>query len=403
MFFAALITFGSSTGFAQLVDSLYMKDISIDPLKKGELSVEIDNVSFFKDNEFVTTVQKGYTLPGFWLQLKSVYYPLANMKIEVGVHSIWFWGTTLYPAFAYKDIAKWEGQDYSHNVHILPFFRAHIAFSDNLSVIMGDLYGESAHRLIEPLYNQELNLTSDPENGLQALYKNKWIDLDLWIDWMTYIYKLDTHQEAFWTGLSSRFKVNHPQSRVHVYFPVQGLIQHRGGEIDATNGSTQTIMNGAAGTGITWNVNRGKFQSVNAEFDMTGYIFPKGRTSPLERGKGYYAKAEVKFGEFNVRSSYWYCDNFVTIFGNPFFGSVSSKIDGMLYKRPQMLGLSADYVHTLGKGVVFGITGDMFYNVAGRMYSADTGLYEESSFGSNSNFSFGIYLRFNPSFLIKRY
>lgn len=49
---------------AQIPDRVFKTDYRIDPGKKGELSVEIDNLSFFKDDEYTGSFMKGYTLPG---------------------------------------------------------------------------------------------------------------------------------------------------------------------------------------------------------------------------------------------------------------------------------------------------------------------------------------------------
>ncbi|MDR3250232.1 MAG: hypothetical protein LBT42_01010 [Tannerella sp.] len=388
---------------AQLNDSLFAADYGIDPLQKGKLAIEIDNTSFFKNNEFVTTVQKGYTLPGFQLQLKASYYPLHNLKIEGGAHSIWFWGTTRYPAFAYKDMAKWEGQDYAHNVHVLPYFRANVKFSESVNFIFGNIFGGANHRLIEPLYNHELNLSSDPESGIQLLCNTKWINFDLWLDWITYIYELDTHQESFVSGVSTRFLANSPKSPFHVYFPVQGLVQHRGGEIDLYVEEVQTVMNGAAGAGLTWNPNLRVLKYINTEFDIAGYMLNNNALSDLNRGSGYYAKLSLQLQEFNVTASYWRCKDFMTVFGSPFYGSVSTKIEGLKYKRPQLFYLSADYVHQLGKGFVFGVEAEAYFSFGGSAVMSDGGLYQGSVYGGNTNYSFGVYLRMSPSFLIKQY
>ena len=396
---------GKQIMYAQLADKLFYTDYHIDSLRKGQLSVEVDNLSFYKNNEFGSTVQAGYTLPGFWLQLKATYYPLSNLKIEAGAHSIWFWGTTRYPALAYKNIPAVSGRDYSKNVHVLPYFRANLALSDNFNIVLGNIYGGANHRLIEPLYNPELNLSSDPEKGLQLLYKNKWLNFDLWVDWMSFIYNKDTIQEAFTTGGSARFELNSPESRFHIYSPIQGIVYHKGGEIDATNMSTQTMMNGAIGTGLIWNTNGRIIDYVNAEFDVAGYIFPKGRVAQLERGKGYYAKLAMQLKDFNISSSYWAGNDFVSIFGNTFYSSISTREEysEMLYSKPKMLYFGADYVRTLGKGFVFGVNAEAYYYLSGKMYSTETGLYQPSAFGSNTIFSFGVYMRINPSFLIKQY
>ena len=259
------------TLYAQIPDRVFKTDFRIDPEKKGELSVEIDNLSFFKDDEYTGSFMKGYTLPGLWLQAKAVYYPLEMLKLEAGVHLQRFWGANRYPNMAYQDIAHWKGDQYQKGFHALPWFRAQVALSDHVNIVLGDLYGAANHNLIEPLYNPELNMVADPEMGLQLLYNSRRFDLDVWVNWESFIFREDIHQEAFTVGLSTRFKFNDPNSRFHFYAPLQVLVQHRGGEIDTilTN-SVQTLMNGAVGIGGVWNTGHKIFKSVNVELEKGG-------------------------------------------------------------------------------------------------------------------------------------
>ena len=89
--------FAAVTAKAQLTDELYRSDYKIDKDNKGSLFIELDNLSFFKDNEYSGNVMKGYSLPGFWLQPKVVYYPLENIKLELGAHLLKYWGAQQYP------------------------------------------------------------------------------------------------------------------------------------------------------------------------------------------------------------------------------------------------------------------------------------------------------------------
>ena len=41
------------TASAQIPERVFKSDHRIDPDKKGQLSVELDNISFFKDNEYI--------------------------------------------------------------------------------------------------------------------------------------------------------------------------------------------------------------------------------------------------------------------------------------------------------------------------------------------------------------
>lgn len=386
---------------AQIPERVFKSDFKIDPEKKGQLSVELDNISFFKDNEFAGSVVKGYTLPGLWVQPKAVFYPLRNIKLEAGFHALIYHGANKYPSYAYQDIAKWKGTQYQNGVHILPYFRAQMALSDHVDIILGDIYGGSNHNLIDPLYNPELNLTADPEVGLQLLYTSRYFDLDSWVNWQSFIFNEDTHQEAFTFGISGRVKFNRPESRFHFYMPVQGLAQHRGGEIDTimTN-SVQTLMNGAVGVGGVWNTGHPVFKNVNVEFDALAYYQQAGKLWPFENGTGWYARASADIYDFRVKTSYSKCDDFISMFGSPFFGAVSMKREGATFDSPSMVYLGVEYSRTFAKHYSIGIDLDVYQSLSTTLIHPTEGL---SSVGSSTSFSAGVYLRINPSFLIKKF
>lgn len=390
------------TAYAQISDRVYKSDHRIDPAKKGELSVELDNISFFKDNEYTGRIMKGYSLPGLWVQPKAVFYPLGNIKLEAGVHMLRYWGANKYPSMAYQDIANWKGTQYQRGIHILPFFRAQIALSDHISFVLGDIYGGANHNLIEPLYNPELNLTADPEAGLQMLLDTRRFDLDVWVNWESFIFREDTHQEAFTVGLSGRYKINDPDSRFHFYVPVQGLAQHRGGEIDTiyTN-SVQTLMNASIGAGGVWNIVHPVFRNVNLEIDLAGYYQQAGQIWPYDSGTGMYVRASADIYDFRVKTSYWNSNKFISMFGSPFYGAVSTAYDGVTFDGQSMIYFGLEYSRSFGKGFSFGIDLDVYQHLSTNMY--EKGVEGVSIAGSATSFSAGVYLRINPSFLIKRF
>lgn len=385
---------------AQIVERVYKTDYKIDPEKKGELSVEVDNISFFKDNEYSGSVMKGYSLPGLWIQPKATYYPLRNIKLEAGIHFLRYWGANKYPCFAYQDIAEWKGNQYQKGIHVLPFFRAQIAVSKHVDLVLGDIYGGSNHNLIEPLYNPELNLTADPEAGLQLLYHSSPFDLDAWVNWDSFIFNEDTHQEAFTVGLSTRVKFNRPDSRFHFYLPIQGVVQHRGGEIDTlyTN-SVQTLMNGAMGVGGVWNIGHPVFKNVNLELDAMGYYQQAGKLWPFNDGYGFYARASADIYDFRVKFSYSKCEDFISLFGIPFFGAVSMSDTNITYNLPELVYVGLEYSRSFGKGFSMGVDLDVYQHFAVNI----SGPEGSRKAGTAASFSAGIYFRINPSFLIKKF
>ena len=386
---------------AQVAERVYRTDHRIDTARVRELRVELDNISFFKDNEYAGKFTKGYTLPGLWLQPKLVYYPSRNIQLEAGFHALIYHGANKYPSMAYQDIAVWKGDQYQKGVHILPYFRARMTLSERWHIVLGNLYGAANHRLIEPLYNPELNLTADPEMGLQVLYDSRPFDLDVWVNWQSFIFRQDVHQEAFTVGLSARVKYNDPSARFHFYSPVQALAQHRGGEIDTIyTHSVQTLMNGAVGAGVVWNTGHPLFRRAEAEVDIAGYYQQAGQLWPFDSGYGVYARAAVDIRDFRVKASYWRCDDFISLFGSPFYGAVSMVEEGAVFRRPRMVHLGAEYSRRFARGFSIGVEVDVYQHLSADWRDA-SGAW--SSAGSATSFSAGVYMRVNPSFLLRRF
>ncbi|MDR1454083.1 MAG: hypothetical protein LBJ01_00370 [Tannerella sp.] len=383
---------------AQLPEQLYQSANRIDSLRAGKLYVAVDNLNFFRNNEWATVMTPGYTLPGFRLQPKVTYYPMKNIKVEAGIHSLWFWGTNRYPSYAYSQLPQWEGEAASHVMHVLPYLQAQVALSDRVQLVLGDIYGGANHRLIEPLYNPELNLTADPESGLQLFFLVPWMELDTWVNWTEFIYRSDIKQETFDYGLSVRLNANRPESPFHVYFPLQAVVQHRGGQIDATDLPVQTVMNGAIGAGLEWNLHRGLFRQVVLEWDVTGSFQHAGSSWPLKSGYGTYTALSAGIADFRIRSAYWRCDRFISLLGNSLFGAPSLSVKDAYFERPEMVTLSMSYSRSFAAGYALGIDFDLYQRFAGRLHDPASGI---SRVGAMSNYSFGLYFRINPSFLIK--
>ncbi|MDR1403711.1 MAG: hypothetical protein LBJ60_08440 [Tannerellaceae bacterium] len=384
---------------AQINERVFNTDYNIDPEQTNELRIAFNNLNFFRNNEFDGDFLKGYTLPGFWAQLKLTCQPLDILRLEAGVHLLHFWGVNKYPNYAYQDIARWKGIQYQDGFHALPYLQAQLKLFDHLQLIFGDIYGGANHRLIEPLYNPELNLMADPETGLQLLYHSRLVNADAWVNWQSFIFNMDTHQESFVVGLSSRIKYNAENAAVHFYSPVQAVAQHRGGEIDTikTN-SVQTLTNGAVGLGAIWNINRGKLKNINVEFDATGYYQQAGNLWLFDNGKGFYTRLLANIADFSIDAAFWQCDKFISILGNPFYGAVSTSESNLTFKNPRMLALGIEYSRSFAKGMSFCFDLDVFRHLSTTAHTPEGSFSKKAS----TSFSVGAYLRINTSLLIKK-
>ncbi|WP_302813788.1 hypothetical protein [Leyella stercorea] len=403
---AALLLLTTANAKAQVsvhIDSLLFENSHrIDSASCGELRLNFDALCFFRDNEYKGCLSKGYTLPGYRLQPTVSYQPLKNLRVEVGVSMLHYWGANKYPNLNYSDISTWKGDQTQTGFHLLPFFNVQLAVSRNFNLILGNIYGGANHRLIEPLYNQENALSADPEMGVQMQWQTKPLDFDVWVNWESFIFDKDTHQEAFTFGLSTRFKANRPERRTHVYFPLQVVMQHRGGEInpDAEQRQVKTWMNAAAGVGVTIHTDNSILTRLNAEADVAYYRQMTGALLPFDNGKGLYLKAEADIWRFCLRGTYWDSSKFISIFGNPLYGSVGIHNRDFQMQRNRTVSVQLSYAQELGKGFSWGVQADVFNTLP-----TDDFVVGDKVYNNNNKVSLaaGIYLRVKPSFLLKKF
>lgn len=404
------------------------------------LAVDVHALAFFKDNEFGGDQATGYTLPGFWLQPRLTYQPLDAVRLEAGLHAIVFNGANKYPCYAYHDIARWKGAQYQRGAHVLPFFRAQAQLR-RLNFVLGDIYGGANHGLVEPLMNHEVNLAQDPEMGFQLLADLPRYHFDAWINWQSFIFREDNHQEAFTVGLSQRIGLFSTASRkaesqgslrsaasyvspfaslsqpvapsISLYIPIDILIQHRGGEIDNTEMGAQTIDNAAIGLGLRWN-NKGKiFNGLTAEALALGCLQQSGNLWPFDNGLGASVSLSADFlRQLRIFATTVYGKDFCPIYGAPFFSTFSTKTGGS-FDHILTSHVGAEWSHTFARDYVLGAKVDTYLCSTGEetipaeattieIDGSPSGLVTRPSAFKN-NFSFGVFFRCSPRFELKRF
>ena len=384
-----LLTAPCSLLRAQMWEQLATSPYRLDSADLRTLKVELESISFFRDNEFSSQLTKGYSLPGLWVQPKLTYMPLRQVKLELGLQALIFSGANRYPNYVYHDISVWKGNQYTKGAHLLPWFRAQADFR-NLSIVLGDIYGGQNHGLIEPLFNPETNLTQDPEMGFQLLWDRPRLHADIWLNWQSYIFREDTHQEAFTVGTTWRTLLNASGTRLHWFLPVQFVCQHRGGEQNIEGSSVETICNASVGIGAQWNIDKRVLRTFTAEADGLLAYQQKGDLWPFKSGAAAYAAVRLGLWQFlETGISYFAAPrHFVSLYGNHFYSILSVK-DGRDYGKMQTAAATVRFHQTFARGYTLGADAEAYQTwLAG---------------GSEFNFSFGIYLRVNPSFLIKQF
>ncbi len=404
----ALILLPAQESHAQAFETLYTEDTSIDSIPVGSLRAEVDALAFFHDNEYDSNIQKGYSLPGVRITPHLAFNPHRQINIEAGVSMLIFNGANKYPCYAYHDIATWKGNQYQRGAHFLPWVRLQASFK-HLDVVLGNIYGGSQHGLSAPLYNAEQNLSTDPEMGVQILTRRPHFQSDTWLNWQSYIYELDSHQEAFTVGESARIiwgKTDEAKSW-RCFTPIQLTIQHRGGEQDTTAMGVQTLSNASIGLGIEGTPALRHWDHLTAQTSALLSYQQKGHLWPFDTGMAWHSSVSTRFlKHLTVSADYLYAPRqFASLFGNLFFGTISTKHPGTSYHGIHTLRTVIGYQYTFAKAYTLGTQLEAF-SLHAPSHTAEHAETERESLVQPSlsefSFSFGIYFRMSPSILIKK-
>lgn len=384
-----LFCFGQNVGAQRMWEDLTRPGYGRDSAEVGALFLEADGLFFFHNNEYSGLLCKGYSLPGLWVQPKLTYNPVRQIHLEAGLHALIFNGANKYPCYAYHDIGTWKGNQYQSGAHLLPWFRAQAAFRQ-LTVVLGNLYGGQNHGLTEPLFNPELNLSQDPEMGVQLLWQRPHLQADIWLNWQSYIFRLDTHQEAFTVGMNWDIKYGKPESAIQWRTPIQLVIQHRGGEQDVTTMGAQTVSNASLGAALQWNAGHRVLKELGAEVDLLAAYQQNGHLWPFKSGLAIHTRLDFNlFGRLGLHTGYLCAPrHFITLYGNPLFNTMSQN-DHTSFSGNNTVYARADYHHVIARHYVLGVQAEAF----------QTWLPHHHEF----NYGYGIYLRVNPRLLIKKW
>lgn len=383
---------------------VFSENIERDTFPEESLSLDVDGLYFFHNNEFDGNVSRGYTLPGFRMRPRLIYAPSKSLQLELGAHALIFNGANKYPNYAFHDIVKWKGTQYQEGAHLLPLFRAKMKMGSSY-LVLGSLYGGGTHQFILPMYNPESILSTDPEFGVQLqVLRERW-KLDLWLDWQSFIFDRDTHQEAFTIGMAQRLELLGGVSRsFSLVLPLQVLAQHRGGEHDLPELGlgVQTLCNASLGLQARWGF--GSASVLNA-LELEGHVLTSyqqaGKFWPFEWGLASWAVASMEVKKaLRFRLGVFHAKDYANLYGSPFFGTLSLKEVGGRFSKMTTGYWSVEYARHWGANYSLGVKAEGYLTSQGRLSLPD------ASFAAprvGNAFSFGVFFRASPRFLLKSF
>ena len=357
-----------NSSLAQIKNTPFQHFKEFSEQDSSKLFFRFENFNFVKNNEYNSDFTDGVTWIGYIATPKMVYYPTSNFRIEAGAR-----------------FQKYSGrEDFTETE---PIFSAIYHASDKIDFILGTLNQDHNHKLSEPIFEPERFFSDNAENGFQILYHSDRFNLDTWINWEKFILANDPFQERFTFGLSSDWQLNKLSSKNKFSIPVQTVVTHRGGEIDSSDGSVQTVGNYSAGLQFTRKVENSRITSWTLKV-MAHYFSDNSSEKEFifDKGHAFYPQFGFTTKQSQLHVGYWNAYQFAASRGSELFQSVSFNNPGFFENRRELATLNYFYEHEIAKGINLGGKLDAYYDLK----------------NSKENFAAAIYLQINGDFFLKK-
>lgn len=351
---AILLLLLSIGAFSQEASKILVSDEPFDPKTTGNLSLAIDNLNFFKNNEYKSKYVDGFTLPGVWIRPKLLFYPDNKLRFELG-----------------GQVLTYNGRD---EYKLYPWFSVLYMPVKHLSLRMGSLNEDQNHGLLSPVMDIEHFLMDKPEAGIQVKFKNHRLKSDLWIDWQKMIFKGDPYKERFVFGAVTELALLKTE-KLELALPVTFNGLHEGGEIDLAPGLARTHIAVSEGIKFKKKLSGSIFKSWLLESYFLQSSYPEGETAlPSNQGTAMYFRSGITSGYGNLLASYWQGARFFTPLGMPLFqnGAVN---EPFAVNENKLWTLSYFYDRKIFNQSKFGFAFDWFYNPVTQEKSNSAALY----------------------------
>ena len=173
----------------------------------------------------------------------------------------------------------------------------------------------------------------------------------------------------------------------------------------------QTIANASAG--LRWEYTSGRHSGItaaHAEASVLGALQQSGNLWPFDSGVGFWGNASLTLNRDLVfNAGIFHASDFCSLYGSPFFGTLSVKYPQARFERMTTGYLSAEYSRSfLQDAYVIGAKANVYLNASGALHHPAEG-DDLSVPGKTDNarfrqpFSFGVYFRIHPEFILKRF
>jgi hypothetical protein len=348
---------------------------------------ELDYLGYNRNKEYFETIAEGYTLFGHQVLVKIGLEPALLMAQNQTLKE------KIEDSLAFeKGRVRWEGgiffnQDFGNPTpnQVQPFIRF-LYQKKYFKFIFGNLEGQTAHRLLEPLQTYERLQSRRLETGVQAKWHNPKRErfADFWVDWVRMIVRFDDKQELIQGGavIEERlFKKELSTSKYSLTANFQFTGQHRGGQIDTIADPISNLFNTASGLRLLYEKKEMRHKILKKLYASAHFLtfvdYSPQKQLAFTQGRGWYLNlgAKTKWGELML--SNWRGDGFFAPMGDELFSSISQlvTVQNPTEKHRHLLIIRILNDFLLYKKTYLILRAEPYYNFNTGRWNFSTGLY----------------------------
>ncbi|WP_027002657.1 hypothetical protein [Hugenholtzia roseola] len=375
-------------------DTKKIQDSSLNTKLPAGMDWELDYLGYNRNKEYFEAIAEGYTLFGHQILMKVGLEPARfspqNQHFQKNSDD----------SLAFeRGRVRWEGgiffnQDFGNPTlnQVQPFIRF-LYQKKYFKFIFGNLEGQTAHRLLEPLQTYERLQSRRLETGFQAKWDNpkRGLFADFWVDWVRMMVRFDNKQERIQGGavLEQRFfQKELATSKYSLSASFQFTGQHRGGQIDTIPDPISNLFNTASGLQFLYEKKEMRHEILKKAYFSAHFLtfidYSPQKQLAFTQGQGWYlnAGAKTKWGELML--SNWRGDGFFAPMGDELFSSISQlvTVQNPTEKNRHILIIRILNDFLLYKKTYLVLRTEPYYNFNTGRWNFSTGLYVRFKVGS---------------------
>lgn len=321
----------------------------IDTARGGELLLRVANESFFKNDEYFGDYVEGYTLVGYMLQPSLVYYPTEDLMLEVGARMLQYGGQSDYD-------------------DINPVWKVAWRFNPHFVLTMGCIPSGVEHDLHEAMWDEEYQLTAEPEIGAHLRGEGRWLSGEVWIDWQQFIKRYDTIPEKFTAGVSFDIHPSATDARWKYEMPIRIIVSHIGGQISDYEERLQSLMNMSVEARLRRMYSESSFirEWRMALRGLLFYTMAGADERPFANGAAFNPEVSMRARWFDVGVQYFAARNYYALYGCPLYMSLSNYKESV-YNEHRNMAIAEGNINWQAAGCMrFSVGAKLYYDVDAR-------------------------------------